>query len=157
MGYVLTDADIDRLWRRMFRWGDDVEPNKMIQRPAVREWFAGLPIVSRDEVQRALGSPTLEEIGKCLDAWYQSYNGENYPAMARAMNAFAAARRASLDAAPTEPTVNEPTTSRSDLTEAVHAILDIVDLLGEGKPIVIGKRTLDRLREAVAKAKGGDR
>jgi len=38
-----------------------------------------------------------------------------------------------------------------NLTGAVKSLLDIVDLLGEGKPIVIGKKTLNRLREAVAR------
>lgn len=153
MGYVLTDADIDTLWRRMFRWGDDVEPNKMIQRPAVREWFAGLPVVSRDEARRALGPMTDEEYERYMDVYFASEErGEQ--SRRTAFFDIMTARRDALDGAPTEPSGNEPTTARSDLTEAVNAILDFADHWGETRQIVIGKRALDRLREAVAKAKG---
>lgn len=152
MGYVLTDADIDMLWRRMFRWGDDVEPNRMIGRPAVRKWFAGLPVVSRDEARRALGPMTDEEYDRYMDVYFAS-NEKGEQSRRTAFSDIMEARLAILDGAPTEPSGNEPTMSPRDMTEFVQAVIDAVDLFGEDKPFVIGKRTLEMLREAVAKAK----
>lgn len=47
-----------------------------------------------------------------------------------------------------------PATVLAGMTEAIRAVLDIINLLGEGKPIVLGKPTLDQLRAAVAQVKG---
>jgi hypothetical protein len=41
-----------------------------------------------------------------------------------------------------------------DLLEACEAVIGVVDCLGEGRAIVLGKKPLDAMRAAMAKAKG---
>lgn len=100
--YELTDEDRKRL---------DMIAQKASGKPKVndiawniaRDWFASLPVVSREVTDRALEISTFDEIGKCLDSWHEGHDGDNFLAMGRAINDFVAHRRAMLDDATVEP------------------------------------------------------
>lgn len=142
MGYVLTDAEIDRLWRRMFRWGDDVQPNEMVDRPAVREWFASLPVVSREAAERALGPLSEDEKDRHWEDFCK--RGElGRRSFCGHVDRLLARRRAMLDAAPVEPPKSEPAPT-SEPQPAIDVAAKWANLREEIEAIRQSHETLSR-------------
>ena len=109
--YELTDAQLDDMVSRVARaW------NSESIRQAAREWFASLPVVSREAAERALGEATPEDVA----AYWAGRDNDDYDDIRHGLDSMLAPRRAmlGLGLAP----VVEPPKSEATPENVSHAV-----------------------------------
>lgn len=99
MGYKLTDEQIDRLMAVL----DGCLFGADRKRSHTREWFASLPVVSREAAERALGEVTKEEAQQAAKDFNDCRASTSEQRDIYTFNRFLVRRRAMLDAAPVGP------------------------------------------------------
>jgi hypothetical protein len=110
MGYVLTDAEIDRLYREQHS-GQACRSDDY--RCLIRRWFATLPVVSREAAERAPGPMTDAEHERYVDV-FRRYVG-----------CATESRKIAFDAAPAEPPKSEPTSEPQPAIDVAAELAEI--------------------------------
>ncbi len=106
--YELTDADRERLDAIAQEASGKPKVNDTAWKVA-RDWFATLPVVSREAAERALGEATEEEAER-YDDDYLTHEDASLESHCYALGRFVARRRrAMLDDATSEPPKVDPT------------------------------------------------